>query len=52
VLAKRQGNHRWHILIKAPRDADLPAMLAPAIRERKPNPEVNIAIDIDPLDLL
>jgi primosomal protein N' (replication factor Y) len=52
VLAKRQGNHRWHILIKAPYDVDLPGLLAPVIRERKATPGINVAADIDPLDLL
>jgi primosomal protein N' (replication factor Y) len=52
VLSKRQGSHRWHILIKAPPKADLPGLLAPLIKERKPTPGVNVAVDIDPLDLL
>jgi primosomal protein N' (replication factor Y) len=52
VLAKRQGNYRWHILIKAPPGTDLPGLLGPVIRERKATPGVTVAIDIDPLDLL
>ena len=52
VLAKRQNNHRWHILVKAPRNFDLPSLLAPALRQRKAPPGVNIAIDIDPYDLM
>lgn len=52
VLAKRQGSHRWHILIKAPQGADLPGLLAPLFKGRKTTPGVNIAIDIDPADLL
>jgi primosomal protein N' (replication factor Y) len=52
VLAKRQDNHRWHILIKAPEGTDLPALLAPAIRGRKTTPGVSVAVDIDPNDLL
>ncbi len=52
VLAKRQGNHRWHILIKTPEAADLPALLAPAIRSRKTTLGVNIAVDVDPYNLL
>jgi primosomal protein N' (replication factor Y) len=52
VLAKRQGNYRWHILIKAAPQADLPGLLAPLIARRKPVPGVNMAIDIDPQDLL
>jgi primosomal protein N' (replication factor Y) len=52
VLSRRQGNYRWHILIKAPPGADLPGLLGPVIRERKTTPEVSVAVDIDPLDLL
>jgi primosomal protein N' (replication factor Y) len=52
VLAMRQGNHRWHILIKAPPKADLPGLLAPVIKARKASPGVNVAVDIDPYDLL
>jgi primosomal protein N' (replication factor Y) len=52
VLAKRQGNHRWHILIKAPLHTDLPGLLAPLVRQRKPREGVTLTIDIDPLDLL
>jgi primosomal protein N' (replication factor Y) len=52
VLAKRQDNHRWHILIKSPPQTDLPGLLGPITKERKASPGVTIAIDIDPLDLL
>ncbi len=52
VLAKRQDNHRWHILTKAPEAADLPITLAPAIRSRKTTLGVNIAVDVDPYNLL
>jgi primosomal protein N' (replication factor Y) len=52
VLAKRQGNHRWHILIKAPAGSGLPDLLAPLFKDRKASPGVNVAIDIDPVDLL
>ena len=52
VLAKRQGNHRWHILLKAPATGDLPGLLAPILKERKPTPHVTVAVDIDPYDLL
>ena len=52
VLSKRQGNHRWHILLKAECGTDLPGLIAPVIRQRKTTEAVNIAIDIDPYDLL
>jgi primosomal protein N' (replication factor Y) len=52
ILAKRQGNYRWHILLKAPLNTDLPGLLAPVLKARKATPGVTLAIDIDPLDLL
>ncbi|MCL1846825.1 MAG: primosomal protein N' [Coriobacteriia bacterium] len=52
VLSKRQGNYRWHILLKAPSDTDLPGFIAPVIRARKTTEGVSVAIDIDPYDLL
>ncbi|MDR3316373.1 MAG: primosomal protein N' [Coriobacteriales bacterium] len=52
VLARRQGNQRWHILIKAPVGADIPGMLAPVLKARKTTPGVNVAADIDPYDLM
>jgi primosomal protein N' (replication factor Y) len=52
VLARRQDNHRWHILIKAPAKTDLPGLLAPVLKSRKAPPGVTVTLDIDPLDLL
>ncbi|MDR1713782.1 MAG: primosomal protein N' [Coriobacteriales bacterium] len=52
VLSKRQGSYRWHILLKAPPDSDLPALIAPVLQKRKPCPEVSVAVDIDPSDMM
>lgn len=52
VLAKRQGNHRWHILIKAPVDADIPGVLNPVLKTRKAVKGISVAVDVDPSDML
>ncbi len=51
LLSKLRGTYRWHILVKAPADADIPAMLEPVIRSRKAAPGVSAAVDVDPMDL-
>ena len=52
VLAKLRNVHRWHILVKAPADADISSVLLPLFRRRKADKNVNVAVDIDPEDLL
>jgi primosomal protein N' (replication factor Y) len=52
VLARRKGNHRWHILIKAPAKTDLPGLLASVLKGHKAPPGVTVTLDIDPLDLM
>ncbi|MDR0309099.1 MAG: primosomal protein N' [Coriobacteriales bacterium] len=52
VIAKRQGQHRWHLLLKAPVGADLPSFLGEAITKVKPRPGISQTIDIDPYDLM
>lgn len=52
VFAKLKGTFRWHILVKAPLDADIAHVLLPLFRMRKADPSVNVAVDIDPDDLL
>ena len=52
VLAKLKNTYRWHILVKAPLGADISAVLLPLFRARKTDPAVNVAVDIDPNDLL
>lgn len=52
VLAKLRGTYRWHIVVKCPADADLSTALLPFFRRRKPDKDANVAIDVDPDDLL
>lgn len=52
VLSKLRNTYRRHILVKAPRDADVAASLLPLFRRRKPHKTVNVAVDIDPRSLL
>ena len=52
VLAKLKKMHRWHIVVSCAPDFDLPALLEPFFRARKPNECVRVSIDIDPQSLL
>lgn len=52
VLAKLRNVHRWHILVKAPPGADVPGVLRPWLREQKAAKAYNLAVDIDPTNLL
>ncbi len=52
VLAKLRGTYRWHVVVKCPLGADLSRALAPLFRSRKPDTLVNVAVDVDPNDLL
>jgi primosomal protein N' (replication factor Y) len=52
VFAKLKNTYRWHVLVKAPLDADIANVLMPLFRARKADKLVNVAVDIDPDDLL
>lgn len=52
VLAKLRGSYRWHVVVKCPPEDDLSAVLLPYFRERKPAKGVNLAVDVDPVNLL
>ncbi|MDO4443766.1 MAG: primosomal protein N' [Slackia sp.] len=52
AIDKLRNQHRWHILIKAPADADVACALAPVIRGRRAHKRVSVACDVDPLSLL
>lgn len=52
MLAKLRGTYRWHIVVKCPADADLSDALLPLFRRRKPDRDANVAVDVDPDDLL
>ena len=52
VLAKLRNEFRWHIIVRAPQDADISAVLLPLFRARKARSDVSVAVDMDPLSLL
>ncbi len=52
VMSKLRNTYRWHVAVKCPPDADLSAVLLPYFRARKPDKWVNVAVDVDPVDLL
>ncbi|WP_303859110.1 primosomal protein N' [Senegalimassilia anaerobia] len=52
VLAKLRNTYRWHVVVKCPADADVFAVLLPVFRRRKADKWVNVAVDVDPDDLL
>lgn len=52
AIDKLRGQHRWHILIKAPAGSDISKLAEPVIRKRKANKKVNVAVDVDPYSLL
>lgn len=52
ALEKRRNNYRWHVIVKCPTGGDLSGVLGPYFRKRKTERGVNVALDIDPIDLL
>lgn len=52
MLAKLRNTYRWHVVVKCPADADVSAVLLPVFRRRKADKWVNVAVDVDPDDLL
>ena len=52
VLAKLRGTYRWHVVVKCPPQLALSSALLPYFRARKPERGVNVAVDVDPVDLL
>lgn len=52
VLEKLRGTYRWHVVVKCPREGNLSSVLARLFRSRKADPNVNVAVDVDPVDLL
>ena len=52
LINRIRGNWRYHITIKAPLDTDISAVLEPVFRSRKANPQVNVAVDVDPASML
>lgn len=52
VLAKLRGVYRWHVVVKCQPEDDLSRVIAPLFRARAPEADVNVAVDVDPNDLL
>ena len=52
VLAKLRGVYRWHVVVKCPPGDDLSRVIGPLFRARAPEADVNVAVDVDPNDLL
>lgn len=52
VLSRLRGSYRWHVVVKCPSYADLSSVLLRFFRQRKPDTKVNVAVDVDPDDLL
>lgn len=52
VLEKLRNTYRWHVVVKAPLGADFDRVLLPLFRARKAERDVNVAVDVDPQDLL
>lgn len=51
-LQRIKDRYRWHILVKAPLNGDMGAIIAKAVsRTRRPE-RCSLAIDVDPLDLM
>lgn len=51
-FAKIRNAWRYHILIKAPVELDIQAVLEPCVRKFKYNKQVQCAVDVDPQSLL
>jgi len=51
-LAKLKGVHRWHVLVKAPEDADISSVVSAALGKVRGGKDVSMAVDVDPADLL
>ena len=52
VLAKLRGVYRWHVVVKCPPADGLSRVIEPLFRARVPEEGVNVAVDVDPNDLL
>lgn len=52
VLEKLRGTYRWHVVVKCRPDDDIARLLSRLFRTRKADAEVNVAVDVDPNDLL
>jgi primosomal protein N' (replication factor Y) len=51
-LSRVKGVWRWHVLVKAPADADISTPVGAALKQARRTPDVSASVDIDPADLL
>ncbi|MDP2182569.1 MAG: primosomal protein N' [Actinomycetota bacterium] len=51
-LARLKRAYRWHVLLRAPLDADVSSALRDALRTASLPRDVTVAPDVDPVDLL
>ena len=51
-LARIKDRYRWHVVVKVPVGDPLPELLREALGTIQPVPDVSVAPDIDPLDLM
>jgi primosomal protein N' (replication factor Y) len=51
-IEKLRNNYRWHVLVKAPRDADVSTVLTPLMRSVRMPSGVNVACDVDPASVV
>ena len=47
-----QGSYRWHMVVKAPADEDMSAVLGAYFKKRVPVEGVHVAADIDPASMM
>ncbi|WP_165044428.1 primosomal protein N' [Adlercreutzia sp. ZJ138] len=52
LLSKLRGSYRWHVVVKCPLEADISRVIEPLFRARKAYKAINVAVDVDPSDLL
>lgn len=52
VLERLKGSWRYHLVIKAPATSSIADCVGAYFRDRKPESDVRVSIDIDPINLL
>lgn len=52
VFERIRDDFRWHTIVKCPASEDVSSVLYDVYREAKPPKTVNVAVDVDPVDVL
>ena len=52
ALERLKGSWRYHLVIKAPSTSSIAQYVGAYFRQRKPDRDVRVSIDIDPINLL